>query len=108
MFMWLIQDIYHSMFVTLLIFLYNSIACYDLNIQAVDYFDPKPKATTINLSTRQLQIIQVIVEGYSYKMIAEKYFISIDIVRDYTKKYKLLEINSRAELISKSYKNDLF
>jgi len=38
----------------------------------------------------------------SYKKIAEKLGISVDTVRDHIKKvYKLLEVNSKAELIKK-------
>lgn len=77
--------------------------------KVINHFNPKPKSKKVKLSPRQIQITQGIVEGYSYKMIADKYLISVDTVRDHIKKiYKLLEINSKAELISKSYKDDLY
>ncbi|MTE26329.1 LuxR C-terminal-related transcriptional regulator [Winogradskyella ouciana] len=38
------------------------------------------------LSDRHIQIIQGIIDGLSYKMIADKYLISIDTVRDHIKK----------------------
>ena len=69
----------------------------------------KPKKVDSKLTARQIQVVQAIVEGNSYKMIADRYLISIDTVRDHIKKiYRLLQINSKAELISKSYNNELF
>lgn len=64
--------------------------------------DTKDQLTS--LTPRQKQIVQGVVDGLSYKMIAEKLLISIDTVRDHIKKiYKVLSINSKAELIKKSY-----
>lgn len=75
--------------------------------KVINHFKPRP--ITSKLTARQIQIVQAIVEGNSYKMIADKYLISIDTVRDHIKKiYRLLEINSKAELISKSYGSKLF
>lgn len=60
------------------------------------------------LSTRQMEIVQGIIDGKSYKMIAADLFISLDTVRSHIKNiYKTLEINSKAELIRKSYDNEL-
>ncbi len=75
--------------------------------KVVDYFAPKEK-TASNLTPRQLQIVQGVVEGLSYKMIADKYMISINSVRDHIKKiYKALQINSKGELIKKSLDGDI-
>ena len=64
-----------------------------------------PKTT---LTSRQLQIVEGVVEGLSYKMIADMLLISIDTVRDHIKKiYRLLNINSKAELIKKSYEQNM-
>lgn len=60
------------------------------------------------LTERQKEIVTGIVAGKSYKMIAIDLFISIDTVRTHIKNiYKTLEINSKAELIRKSYDNEL-
>jgi DNA-binding NarL/FixJ family response regulator len=60
------------------------------------------------LTERQKEIVTGIVAGKSYKMIATDLFISIDTVRTHIKNiYKVLEINSKAELIRKSYDNEL-
>ncbi|MBO9591501.1 MAG: response regulator transcription factor [Niabella sp.] len=53
------------------------------------------------LTHRQQQIVEGIVEGLSYKLIAYKYKISIDTVREHIKNiYKTFRINSKAELIA--------
>lgn len=54
------------------------------------------------LTPRQSDIVQGLVDGLSYKMIADKYDISVETVRDHIKKiYKKLEVNSKAEVIRK-------
>lgn len=64
------------------------------------HFQPKINNGQSNLTDRQLQIINAIVDGLSYKMVADKLGISLDTVRDHIKKiYRQLEINSKAELI---------
>jgi DNA-binding NarL/FixJ family response regulator len=76
--------------------------------KVISHFNPKPKNTKTQLTSRQSQIVQGIVDGLSYKMIADKHIISIDTVRDHIKKiYRLLEINSKSELIKKSLDEDL-
>ncbi|MFD2905774.1 LuxR C-terminal-related transcriptional regulator [Sphingobacterium anhuiense] len=53
------------------------------------------------LTARELQVANGIVEGLSYKLIAEEYKISLDTVRIYIKRvYRKLNINSKGELIS--------
>lgn len=70
-----------------------------------DYFAPKKKN---QLTQRQLEIVKGIVNGKSYKMIASDLYISLDTVRSHIKNiYTTLEINSKAELIRKSYNNEL-
>jgi len=53
------------------------------------------------LTPRQLDMVKGLSEGLSYKMIAEKYKISIDTVRTHIKNiYKQLEINSKIEVVN--------
>jgi DNA-binding NarL/FixJ family response regulator len=53
------------------------------------------------LTARELQIANGILEGLSYKMIAQKYAISLDTVRIYIKRiYRKFQINSKGELIA--------
>lgn len=74
--------------------------------KVVNHFTPRK--TGGQLTPRQLQIVEAVVEGLSYKMIADKLLISTDTVRDHIKKiYRRLEINSKAELISMRVKGEL-
>ena len=58
------------------------------------------------LTDRQRQIVDLIVEGKSYKMIAAELFISLDTVRHHIKKiYRALKINSNTELVKKALGN---
>ena len=66
------------------------------------HFMPKKTTNEEVLTPRQQEIVKEIVDGLSYKMIADKLNISIDTVRDHIKRiYRALEINSKAELIRK-------
>jgi len=60
-----------------------------------------PKKYEDMLTARELQIANGIVEGLSYKLIAQQYHISLDTVRIYIKRvYRKLNINSKGELIA--------
>lgn len=75
--------------------------------KVVHYFKPQPKQNT-TLTSRQLQIVQGVVDGLSFKMIADKYMISHETVRDHIKKiYRKLNINSKSELVKKSISGEL-
>lgn len=70
------------------------------------YASKRNQAST--LTPRQNDIVNGIVAGKSYKMIADDLFVSLDTVRSHIKNiYKALEINSKAELIRKSYNNEI-
>jgi DNA-binding NarL/FixJ family response regulator len=63
----------------------------------------KPKMP--NLTEREHEVVQGILDGFTYLQIAEKYFITIDTVRSHIKNiYKKLSINSKAQLF-KLYRN---
>lgn len=66
------------------------------------------KEENYNLSDREQQVLQFLVEGYSYKMIAAEMFISIDTVRSHIKKiYEKLHVNSKSEAVAKAFKDNL-
>ncbi len=76
--------------------------------KVINYFNPKKKTESVTLTPRQQQIAQGIIDGLSYKMIADKYMITQNTVRDHIKKiYKLLEINSSNELIKRNNETNL-
>lgn len=59
-----------------------------------------------HLSEREKQVLQLLVNGYSYKMIASEMFISIDTVRSHIKKiYEKLHVNSKSEAVAKAFKD---
>jgi DNA-binding NarL/FixJ family response regulator len=67
-----------------------------------------PKEPKADLSAREKQIIDGLVDGLSYKLIADACFISIDTVRFHIKNiYKKLQVNSKGEVISKVLKGNL-
>lgn len=73
--------------------------------KVVEYFNPKPAN---KLSTRELDIVKGLADGLSYKMIANKYQISVETVREYIKRmYKKLHVNSRTEVISRYLKGEI-
>ena len=76
--------------------------------KVINYFAPTQEKDESMLTLRQEQIVQGIMDGLSYKMIAERYMISIDTVRDHIKKiYLILNIHSKGELIKKMQKESL-
>ena len=61
-----------------------------------------------NLSPKEITILQFLVNGYSYKMIASELKISIDTVRFHIKKiYDKLHVHSATEAVSKAIKDKL-
>lgn len=66
------------------------------------------KGEDYNLSEREKQVLQLLVEGYSYKMIAGEMYIAIDTVRSHIKKiYEKLHVNSKSEAVAKAFKDRL-
>ncbi len=67
------------------------------------------KGEDYNLSDREKQVLQLLVDGYSYKMIANEMFIAIDTVRSHIKKiYEKLHVNSKSEAVAKAFKDKIF
>lgn len=66
----------------------------------INFFNPTKKFEE-DLSPRELEIVQGILDGLSYKMIAEKHHVSLDTVRTHISRiYRKLHINSKGELIA--------
>lgn len=60
------------------------------------------------LTNREQDIVNGLVDGLSYKMIADRYDISIDTVRAHIRNiYKKLHVNSKAEVIAKSLRGEI-
>lgn len=66
------------------------------------------KDSDSDLTPREHDIVNGLVDGLSYKMIADRYDISIDTVRAHIRNiYKKLHVNSKAEVIAKSLKGEI-
>lgn len=66
------------------------------------------KSKESDLTPREHDIVNGLVDGLSYKMIADRYDISIDTVRAHIRNiYKKLHVNSKAEVIAKSLKGEI-
>jgi DNA-binding NarL/FixJ family response regulator len=67
----------------------------------VNFFNPSKKFEE-KLTSREQEIVQGIIDGLSYKLIADRLNISIDTVRTYiTRIYRKLQINSKGELLAR-------
>ncbi|WP_201987245.1 response regulator [Hymenobacter rubidus] len=67
----------------------------------VRHFQPAPSLTEV-LTPRELQLVQAIEEGLSYRLVAERMSISINTVRTFIRRvYEKLEISSRTELLAR-------
>lgn len=60
------------------------------------------------LSEREKQLLKLLVEGYSYKLVADKLFISVGTVQTHIKHiYEKLQVNSKAGAVAKAIKDKL-
>lgn len=76
--------------------------------KVIAHFAPRPSEAKEQLTPRQEQIVQGLVDGLSYKLIADKLLISMETVRDHIKKiYKKLEVNSKTEVIRKKLDGEI-
>lgn len=66
---------------------------------------PKPD---YDLSPREMEILKSLVKGYSYKLIANEHFISMDTVRSHIRHiYEKLQVSSKTEAVLKALKDRL-
>jgi DNA-binding NarL/FixJ family response regulator len=66
--------------------------------QVISFFN-QPKNISEQLTEREKDVVNGILDGLSYKLIADRYSIAIDTVRMNVKRiYRKLEINSKSEL----------
>lgn len=68
----------------------------------------KQKNDDFNLSEREREVLKYLVKGFSYKMISDELFISIDTVRSHIKKiYEKMHVNSKTEAVALAFKNNI-
>jgi DNA-binding NarL/FixJ family response regulator len=64
--------------------------------------------SSFNLSSREKEILKCLVEGMSYKMIADTCFISADTVNGHIKNiYRKLQVHSKGEAVAKAIKGKI-
>lgn len=78
--------------------------------KVIEYFsaqEPQKKPVS-DLTAREQDIVTGLVDGLSYKLIADRFDISIDTVRAHIRNiYKKLHVNSKAEVIAKSLRGEI-
>lgn len=77
--------------------------------KVIQYFNkPDKKEVESDLTPREQDIVNGLVDGLSYKLIADRFDISIDTVRAHIRNiYKKLHVNSKAEVITKSLRGEI-
>lgn len=77
--------------------------------KVIEHFSPnKKKETPSPLSAKEKEIVVGLVDGLSYKLIADRMNISIETVRFHIKNiYRKLHVHGKAEVISKSLKGEI-
>jgi DNA-binding NarL/FixJ family response regulator len=78
--------------------------------KVIEHFNkPKPETKPeSDLTAREQDIVNGLVDGLSYKLIADRFDISIDTVRAHIRNiYKKLHVNSKAEVIAKSLRGEI-
>ncbi|MEO8146512.1 MAG: response regulator transcription factor [Bacteroidia bacterium] len=69
---------------------------------------PSDVKSNFDLTDRENEILKCLVEGMSYKMIAENCFISLDTVSGHVKNiYKKLHVHSKSEAVAKAIKGKI-
>ncbi len=77
--------------------------------KTLDFFRTPPKTPSQSLLTdKEKEVVQGLVDGLSYKLIAERMFISVGTIYTHIKNiYKKLHVNSKAEVITKSLRGEI-
>ncbi|MBN8576284.1 MAG: response regulator transcription factor [Cytophagales bacterium] len=77
--------------------------------KVVEFFAPRGKREVVSpLSAKEKEIVVALVDGLSYKLIADRLSISIETVRFHIKNiYRKLHVHGKAEVISKSLRGEI-
>jgi len=70
--------------------------------------NPAIEKQLYNLSAREIEVLKLTVDGYDYKAVAEKLYLSVHTVRKHTANiYQKLHVTSKAQAIKIATKNNL-
>ena len=73
-------------------------------LKVLDYFQPQKEEN--HLTKREIEVLELLAEGLSYKMVADKLFLSFNTVNTHIKHiYEKLHVSSLGEAIAFYYKN---
>ena len=76
--------------------------------KVIEHFNTPKIRPDSGLTNREQDIVNGLVDGLSYKLIADRFNISLDTVRAHIRNiYKKLHVNSKAEVIAKSLKGEI-
>ena len=76
--------------------------------KVIEYFQPKKASLESPLTEKEKEIVVGLVDGLSYKMIADRMNISIETVRTHIKNiYTKLHVHCKAEVITKSLRGEI-
>ena len=76
--------------------------------KVIQAFQAKPSSVSedFQLTTRESEVLYALVDGLSYKKMAEKYFVSISTIRTHICKiYHKLHVNSKSQAVAKVFQN---
>lgn len=72
-----------------------------------DKMQPRP-STDYQLTTQEKKVLQLLVEGKSYKMIASELFVAVDTIKSHIRNiYSKLHVNSGTEAVSKAIRDKI-
>lgn len=75
--------------------------------KVVEYFAPR-RTYNDPLTAKERQVVAAMVDGLSYKMIADRLGISLETVRQHIKNiYRKLHVNSKGEVIARSLRGEI-
>ncbi len=77
--------------------------------KVIDYFNhPVRTPVQSSLTAREQEVVTGLVDGLSYKLIADRLGVTIETVRQHIKKiYRKLQVNSKAEVITRSLRGEI-
>ena len=68
----------------------------------------KNNKVNFNLTSRETEILKLLVQGYSYKMIAQKCFVSLPTINSHVQHiYEKLQVHSAVEAVTKAIENKM-
>jgi DNA-binding NarL/FixJ family response regulator len=74
--------------------------------KVIAYF--RPQKTESQLTDKELMVVQLLTDGLSYKMVADRMQVSMNTVRFHIRNiYDKLQVHSKAEVISRNLKGDI-